>query len=229
MDTRLKGRAPYMLPLFSGVSLTSNHIAIVPGVQITGFNATVVSVQLRINCTPKRGVICTTSRLSLERHSKNLWTFGIPKRDGQSRLLMRKSSRRWEKGNNSAEMREYVDVSCTWVTGMWKHRANVYRHLNLGIHYYESRKIKEQLHHLNEIAASISQRVFDMDIGFFLRADSKMGRRAERHFFSIFTIFPNSGKFSRSISKRKEKEWALLELLEHWPAVKIITKRWATC
>ena len=54
-----------MLPLFSGVSLTSNHIAIVPRVQITGFNAMVVSVQLRINCTPKRGVICTTSRLVL--------------------------------------------------------------------------------------------------------------------------------------------------------------------
>ena len=26
-------------------------------------------------------------------------------------------------------MREYVDVSCTWVTGTWKHRANVYRYL----------------------------------------------------------------------------------------------------
>ena len=41
-----------------------------------------------------------------------------------------------------------------------------YLGLILGIRYYESRKINEQFHQLNEIAASICQvNVFDMEIG----------------------------------------------------------------
>ena len=60
--------------LFSGVYLTSNRYC--NSNKCTDYRVQyngVVSVQLQINCTPKRAVICTTSRLDIEKRWVDIW------------------------------------------------------------------------------------------------------------------------------------------------------------
>ena len=60
--------------LFSGVYLTSNRHC--NSTKCTDYRVQcngVVAVQLQTNCTPKRAVICTTSRLDIEKRWVDIW------------------------------------------------------------------------------------------------------------------------------------------------------------